>query len=45
MYKKAFTLLLLLFSFQLLIAQKSLLKNFPEGYTPDESVDAFPIVL
>ena len=36
MYKKAFTLLLLLFSFQLLIAQKSLLKNFPEGYTPDE---------
>ena len=36
MYKKAITLLLLFFSFQLLIAQKSLLKNFPEGYTPDE---------
>ena len=36
MYKKVFTLLLLLLPFQLLIAQKSLLKNFPEGYTPDE---------
>lgn len=36
MYKKAITLLFLFFSFQLLIAQKSLLKNFPEGYTPDE---------
>ena len=36
MYKKAITLLFLFFSFQLVIAQKSLLKNFPEGYTPDE---------
>ena len=36
MYKKAITLLFLFFSFQLLSAQKSLLKNFPEGYTPDE---------
>ena len=36
MYKKAITLLFLFFSFQLLIAQKSLLKNFPEGYTPAE---------
>ncbi len=45
MYKKAFTLLLLLFSFQLLIAQKSLLKNFPEGYTPDEIGRRIPIVL
>ena len=36
MYKKVFALLFLLSSFQLLIAQTSLLKNFPEGYTPDE---------
>lgn len=36
MYKKVFTLLLLCLSTQLLTAQKSLLKNFPEGYTPDE---------
>ena len=36
MYKKVFALLFLLSSFQLLIAQTSLLKNFPEGSTPDE---------
>ena len=36
MYKKLFTLFLFLFSLQLLTAQTSSLKNFPEGYTPDE---------
>lgn len=36
MYRKIFTFVMLLCSFQLVMAQKSLLKNFPEGYTPDE---------
>lgn len=35
MCKKVF-LLLLLFPFQLLLAQVNLLTNFPEGYTPEE---------
>lgn len=35
MYKQIFTLLLLL-PFQLLVAQKSSLNNFPKGYAPEE---------
>ncbi|MDD3036266.1 glycoside hydrolase family 88 protein [Bacteroides sp.] len=36
MFKKIVFVLLLAFSFQLLPAQTSQLKNFPEGYTPEE---------
>ncbi len=36
MHKKYCLLLLLFVPFHLLIAQKSLLNNFPEGYTPEE---------
>lgn len=35
MYKKLL-ILLLIFSFQLSFAQKSMLKDFPQGYTPEE---------
>jgi len=33
---KKFLILLFLIPFQLMFAQKSLLKDFPEGYTPEE---------
>lgn len=33
---KKFLILLFLIPFQLMFAQKSLLKDFPEGYTPKE---------
>ncbi|MBZ4191404.1 glycoside hydrolase family 88/105 protein [Niabella beijingensis] len=37
MCKKVFLLLLTIFSFQLLFAQKNLLTNFPKGFTPREA--------
>ena len=36
MYKKVLMLLLFFIPFQLLFAQKSMLKDFPEGSTPEE---------